>query len=32
MFHFWQIFGKQVPEARTAVAHVGAFVQETFGR
>ena len=32
MFHFWQIFGKQVPEARAAVAHVGAFVQETFGR
>lgn len=32
MFHFWQIFGKQVPEARAAVAHVGAFIQETFGR
>jgi acetyl esterase/lipase len=32
MFHFWQIFGKQVPEARSAVAHVGAFIQETFGR
>jgi acetyl esterase/lipase len=32
MFHFWQIFGKQVPEARGAVAHAGAFIQETFGR
>ncbi len=32
MFHFWQIFGRQVPEARNAVARAGAFVQETFGR
>ena len=32
MFHFWQIFGKQVPEAREAVARAGAFVRETFGR
>jgi acetyl esterase/lipase len=32
MFHFWQIFGKQVPEARDAVARSGTFVRETFGR
>ena len=32
MFHFWQIFGKQVPEARDAVSRAGAFVRETFGR
>lgn len=32
MFHLWQIFGKQVPEARDAVARAGTFVRETFGR
>jgi len=32
MFHFWQIFGRQVPEARDAVARAGTFVRETFGR
>ncbi len=32
MFHFWQIFGKQVPEARDAISRAGAFVRETFGR
>ncbi|HNX17261.1 MAG TPA: alpha/beta hydrolase [Methanoregula sp.] len=32
MFHSWQIFGKQVPEARAAVAHIGTFIQETFDR
>ena len=25
MFHFWQIFGRQVPEARDAVARAGTF-------
>jgi len=32
MFHFWQIFGRSVPEGRAAVAHLGTFVRETFGR
>jgi acetyl esterase/lipase len=32
MFHFWQIFGRQVPEARDAVTRAGTFVRETFGR
>ncbi|HVP96206.1 alpha/beta hydrolase [Methanoregula sp.] len=32
MFHFWQIFGKQVPEARDALARVGIFARETFER
>ena len=32
MFHFWQLFGREVPEARDAVARVGSFVRETFGR
>ncbi|MEN6395836.1 MAG: alpha/beta hydrolase [Methanoregula sp.] len=32
MFHFWQIFGRSVPEGRAAVAHIGTFVREAFGR
>lgn len=32
MFHYWQIFGRQVPEARGAVARIGTFVQEIFAR
>ena len=32
MFHSWQIFGKQIPEARDAIARAGTFVRETFGR
>ncbi|MGA2105273.1 alpha/beta hydrolase [Methanoregula sp.] len=32
MFHAWQIFGKQIPEARDAVARAGTFARETFGR
>lgn len=32
MFHSWQIFSKQVPEARGAVAHIGSFIQESFDR
>ena len=32
MFHSWQIFGKQVPEARGAVSHAGSYVRELFGR
>jgi acetyl esterase/lipase len=32
MFHAWQIFGKQIPEARDAVSRAGTFARETFGR
>lgn len=32
MFHYWQIFGQQVPEARGAVGHVGSYIRELFGR
>lgn len=32
MFHLWQLFGRQVPEARDAVGRTGTFVRETFGR
>ena len=32
MFHSWQIFGRQIPEARDAVARAGMFAQETFRR
>jgi acetyl esterase/lipase len=32
MFHLWQLFGMQVPEARDAVGRTGNFVKETFGR
>jgi Esterase/lipase len=32
MFHYWQIFGRQIPEARGAVSHIGAFVRDIFDR
>ena len=32
MFHSWQIFGKQIPEARDAVSRAGTFAREAFGR
>jgi len=32
MFHCWQIFGEQIPEAKEAVDEIGAFVQEVFNR
>ncbi len=32
MFHCWQVFGEQVPEAKEAVEHIGAFVNEVFTR
>ena len=32
MFHLWQLFGKQVPEARDALTRVGTFARETFER
>jgi len=32
MFHFWHIFGEQVPEAHEAINHIGAYVQEAFRR
>jgi len=32
MFHLWQIFGRQVPEARDAISRTGTFVRETFSR
>ena len=32
MFHCWQIFGEQIPEAKEAVDEIGAFVREVFCR
>lgn len=32
MFHYWQIFGRQIPEAGGAVSHIGAFVRDIFDR
>lgn len=32
MFHSWQVFDEQVPEAQAAVSRIGAFAQEMFSR
>jgi len=32
MFHEWQLFGAEVPEAYQAVSRIGAFVQDIFSR
>jgi acetyl esterase/lipase len=31
MFHVWQMFARIVPEARAAIAHIGAFLQARLG-
>lgn len=32
MFHCWQVFSRDVPEARRAIEHIGSFVQDALNR
>jgi epsilon-lactone hydrolase len=32
MFHSWQVFAQQIPEAQTAISHIGAYVQDVLIR
>ena len=32
MFHCWQVFARDVPEARRAIGHIGSFVQDALSR
>ena len=32
MFHCWQVFSRDVPEARRALEHIGSFVQDALNR
>ncbi|MHB8164570.1 MAG: alpha/beta hydrolase [Methanoregula sp.] len=32
MFHCWQVFSRDVPEAKRAIEHIGSFVQDTLTR
>jgi acetyl esterase/lipase len=32
MFHCWQVFSRDVPEAKRAIEHIGSFVQDALNR
>jgi len=32
MFHCWQVFSRDIPEARRAIEHIGSFVQDALNR
>jgi hypothetical protein len=32
MFHCWQVFARDVPEAKRAIEHIGSFVQDALNR